>query len=457
MAQIKEPFTIPRSAIIITLLIFIGLTFGIALDFNLAIPIVIFGGIGFFILFRERPLTFLSLLIIARMSLDYSSQYVTITVRDYNLSLSQILGLAIGLLGLYLIYLYRERQKHLLLTGPFLLLILWGTVTLAYSLSWTTSLTEIIRIFDLYVIGLLGFLFVRTPKDFKKLLLALLLSAIIPGLVALYQYFNHIGFSDADVSIPRIFGTFAHPNTLSLYLFALLIVWLIYQRTIAPKNKGSFSLPLYGILFLLLLLLFLTFARVAWLITFLFVLGLAFFRYRVLLIPLIILPLFLLFISPAFQDRVAESFSPDPDSSIVWRKTLWSDVITKTFQDDRVLLGSGINTFPLFASTVRDSVAGSNDAHNDFVKFFIEGGILGLGVLLFFYGWLSYLLLRIKKTTSEPLIQDLSLIMLLFTGCLLIASFTDNIFKNTPVEWIYFVLFGALLALTQKQDTKKTL
>ena len=303
----------------------------------------------------------------------------------------------------------------------------------------------------------MGFLFVRTPKDFKKLLLALLLSAVIPGLVALYQYFNHIGFSDADVSIPRIFGTFAHPNTLSLYLFALLIVWLIYQRSVAPKNKSLFSLPLYGILFLLLLLLFLTFARVAWLITFLFVLGLAFFRYRVLLIPLIILPLFLLFVSPAFQDRVAESFSPDPDSSIVWRKTLWSDVITKTFQDDRVLLGSGINTFPLFASTVRDSVAGSNDAHNDFVKFFIEGGILGLGVLLFFYGWLSYLLLRIKKTTSEPLIQDLSLIMLLFTGCLFIAGFTDNIFKNTPVEWIYFVLFGALLALTQKQGTKKTL
>ncbi len=455
MEQIKEPLTVPRSAVIITLLIFIGLTFGIALDFNLAIPVVVFGGIGFFILFRERPLTFLALLLIARMSLDYSSQYVTISIRDYNLSLSQILGLAIALLGLYLIYLYRERQRHFLLTTPFLLLILWGVFTLSYSLSWTTSLTEIIRIFDLYVIGLLGFLFVRTPKQFKNLLVALLLSAVIPGLVALYQYANHIGFSDADVSIPRIFGTFAHPNTLSLYLFALLIVWLMYQRITATKDNATLPLILYGALGLLLILLFLTFARVAWLITFLFILGLAFFRYRALLLPLIILPLFLLFVSPAFQDRVAESFSPDPDSSIVWRQTLWSDVITKTFQDDRALLGSGINTFPLFTSTVRDSVAGSNDAHNDFVKFFIEGGIVGLVVLLLFYGWLIKLLVRVKKIT--PLMQDLTLIMLLFTSCLFIASFTDNIFKNTPVEWVYFVLFGALLALSQKQGIKKDL
>ena len=229
----------------------------------------------------------------------------------------------------------------------------------------------------------------------------------------------------------------------------------MYQRITATKDNATLPLILYGALGLLLILLFLTFARVAWLITFLFILGLAFFRYRALLLPLIILPLFLLFVSPAFQDRVAESFSPDPDSSIVWRQTLWSDVITKTFQDDRALLGSGINTFPLFTSTVRDSVAGSNDAHNDFVKFFIEGGIVGLVVLLLFYGWLIKLLVRVKKIT--PLMQDLTLIMLLFTSCLFIASFTDNIFKNTPVEWVYFVLFGAILALSQKQGIKKDL
>jgi O-antigen ligase len=194
---------------------------------------------------------------------------------------------------------------------------------------------------------------------------------------------------------------------------------------------------------------------VAWLITFLFILGLSFFRYRALLFPLIVLPLFLLFLSPTFQDRVAESFSPDPDSSIVWRQTLWNDVVTKTFQDDRVLLGSGINTFPLFASRVRDSVTGSNDAHNDFVKFFIEGGLVGLVTFLIFYGWLALLLLRIKRTRTEPFIQDMALIMLLFTSCLFIAGLTDNIFKNTPVQWVYFVLFGALLALAEKKGTKK--
>jgi O-antigen ligase len=456
MEQMTKNLFIPMSAVIITLLIFIGLTFGIALDFNLAIPIVLFGGIGLFILFRERPLTFLALLIIARMSLDYSSQFVSISVRDYNLSLSQILGLAIAILGLYIIYLYRERQKHFVLTTPFLLLIVWGVLTLSYSISLATSLTEIIRIFDLYVIALLGFIFVRTTKQFQTLLLALLFSSVIPGLVALYQYFNHIGFSDADVSIPRIFGTFAHPNTLSLYLFALLIVWLLYRCfVVSEKSSSQFSLFLYGGLGIILILLFLTFARVAWLATLIFVFVFSFFRYPKLLIPLILIPLFLLLVSTPFQDRLRESFSPDPDSSIVWRQTLWSDVITKNLQDERLLLGSGINTFPLFTDTIREGVSGSNDAHNDFVKFFIEGGLLGLGILIAFYSWLVIILLQIKKRTSDRFLKDALFIMLLFTGCLFIASLTDNVFKNTPVQWIYFVLLGALISLTKQGNIKK--
>lgn len=448
---------IPRSALIILLCIFAGLTLGIALDFNLAIPVILFGGIGLFILFNERPLVFLALLIVARMSLDYSSQFVTVSVRDYTLSLSQILGLAIALLGGYLIYLYRDRQTSFPLNRSFLIIILWGLGTLIYSMAPGVSLTEVIRIFDLYVIALLGYLFVRNREDLRTLLVALLASSILPGLVAIYQYVNHIGFIDADVSIPRIYGTFAHPNTLSLYLFSLLVVCLLYQRlTLNTKQTNTSLHPVFSVLlFCLLGLLFLTFARVAWVVTFLFILSLTFFRNPRLLIPLILVPLVLVLLSTPFQERIAESFSPSPDSSIVWRQTLWTDVITKNIQDDRILLGSGINTFPLFTDTLRESVPGSNDAHNDWVKFYIEGGILGLVVLAVFYLHILREIYRLKKTHPDTFIQDATLILFIFTGCLLLASLSDNVFKNTPVQWIYFVLLGSFLGLTSKKPSEK--
>jgi putative inorganic carbon (hco3(-)) transporter len=451
MDQIKTPFIIPYSAVLLTFLTFVGITFGIALDFNLALPVVFFSGIGLFILFRERPLIFFGILLVARMSLDYSSQYLSFTFYDITLSLSQLLGIGIALLGAYCLYLYYPKVKTFGLNTPFLILLIWGVLTLTISLSPSLGISEIIRIFDLYVIALLSYLFIKSKDDLQFLLKAILLSSFIPSLVALYQYVNHIGFSDADVSIPRIYGTFAHPNTLSLYLFSLLVVSFIYYLL----NRKNFTLHqekiFYGLSLFFAFLLFLTFARVAWVITFFFLFLIAVARMKKLLLPLVLIPLILVLLSPTFQGRIMESLSPAPDSSIVWRQNLWSDVIQKTIQDDRILIGSGINTFPLFTTNLRGSLPGSNDAHNDFVKFFVEGGFIGLGILLCFYILLFEILIKAKHTLAhDSALSGIAFALMLFLLCLTIASLTDNIFKNTPVQWIFFALFGAVLALARK-------
>jgi putative inorganic carbon (hco3(-)) transporter len=451
MDQIKKQLFIPYSAVLLTFLTFVGITFGIALDFNLALPVVFFSGIGLFILFRERPLIFFGILIVARMSLDYSSQYLSFSFYDITLSLSQLLGIGIALLGSYCLYLYYPKAKNFGLNSPFLIITTWGILSLAISLSPSLGVSEIIRIFDLYVIALLSYLFVKNKADLQFLLKAILLSSFIPSLVALYQYVNHIGFTDADVSIPRIYGTFAHPNTLSLYLFSLLVVCFVYYLLNRKSFTSGEEKLFYGLSLFFIFLLFLTFARVAWVITFFFLFLIAIARMKKLLLPLILIPLILILLSPAFQSRIAESLSPDPDSSIVWRQNLWSDVIQKTIQDDHILIGSGINTFPLFTTNLRGSLPGSNDAHNDFVKFFVEGGFIGLGILLCFYILLFEILIKTKRTLAhDPALSGIAFALILFLLCLTIASLTDNIFKNTPVQWIFFALFGALLSLAHK-------
>jgi O-antigen ligase len=452
----RKPFFIPFSTVLLLFLVMVGITFGIALDFSLLLPILLGSAIGLFILFHERPLIFLAVLIIARMSLDYSSQYISFSFYDITLTLSQILGLGVALVGVYCLYIYQSSLQSFKLTAPFALIILWGIFSLLFSVAPGSSLTEIIRIFDFFVIAFLAFLFVKTKADYNFLLKALFLSALIPSVVALYQYINNIGFSDADVSIPRIFGTFAHPNTLSLYLFTMLVVCTLYytwnEKTLDDRHRFFF----FAGSFFLGFLLFLTFARVAWIITFFFILVMAVTKARKLLVPLILIPLILILLSTSFQDRIRESLSPDPDSSIVWRQNLWADVIQKTAQDDRRLTGSGINTFPLITENLRGPLLGSNDAHNDFVKFYVEGGIIGLFIFCLYLFLLFHILFQVKKTVpvESPLLQITS-IMIVFLACLTLASLSDNIFKNTPVQWIFFALYGALLSLVHEMNTKK--
>lgn len=56
---------------------------------------------------------------------------------------------------------------------------------------------------------------------------------------------------------------------------------------------------------------------------------------------------------PAVNERVTEALHPTPDSSIVWRQNLWHDMLLKANLEDRVLLGSGMDTFRVSAEALR--------------------------------------------------------------------------------------------------------
>jgi O-antigen ligase len=412
------------------------------------------GALGAALLFRRHPLLLLSLLLVARMSLDYSSEFFQISFRDYHMTLSQALGGAIAALGALLLFLQRKKLGSFPLLFPFGLLIAWGLSTAAYSIAPATTLKEVLRLFDLFSLAFFAFAAVKSRDDVRTLFLAFFASSLLPILFGAYQSVYGIGFEDADVSIPRIFGTFSHPNIFSLYLFTI-IVFALLALFLFVRNRRE-RVVLWGFLGLLLLMLFLTYARVAWVALFLFGVFLAFFRYRLLLFPILLLPLVLFAFSGTFQSRVAESLHPDPDSSIVWRQTLWHDVTLKSVQDGRRLLGSGMDTFPIVSESLRGTRLGSNDPHNDFVKFFVEGGYLGLAVFALYLFSIFFILLSRFLRTNDPWLRTAFGFLILLFLVLEIAALSDNIFKNTPVGWLFFIALGAFLALSKKQDVPQT-
>jgi O-antigen ligase len=433
-----------------TLSVTFSLVFGVSFWLMLAGILFILS----LILIVQNPLLLLSLLIIARMSLDYSAEYFTFTFFEIPVSLSQLLGISIAVLGVIIIILHRKALFNFPLAIPALVLLLWEGFTLSYSIAPYQTLQEALRFFGFFTLGFLAYISVKKIDDFKKLLSAFFISGILPVILALYQWTFGIGIQDDAFSVPRIFGTFSHPNVFSLYLFALIVfAWLFSIIFARSSREKTFTLCILGIFAIVLLL---TFTRIAWLALFIFTLLLALFHYRFLLFPLVLLPLVLFTFSQNFQERLSETFAQRPDSSIIWRKNLWRDVTTESVQSGNLWFGSGMNTFPIVSENLRGITFGSNDSHNDFIKFFVEGGIIGLIVYLIYISSIFFILIKNYFQIRKQSILQLSFgALILFFFVITIASLSENVFRHAPVQWLFFSAFGGLLALARKEMSDK--
>lgn len=412
---------------------------------SILIPVAVFFGIGALYLLFESPLILLGALTVVRMSLDYPSQFITLTFFERSFSLSQLLGLCIAGLGTIFIFSKARLLGRFPLLLPYGLMILWGLGTLAYSIAPSMSLQETLRVFDLFAIGFMAYAVTERYRDYRFLLMAIFASSILPILFGVYQFVFGIGLIDENVSATRIFGTFSHPNVFSLYLFTIAAIASIYTIVYARQDRARLLSSLY--LGLVVVTLLLTYARIAWISLFIFALLVALWRYRFLLLPLILFPLVLTTFVPAVSERVTEALHPTPDSSIIWRQNLWHDMILKTSLEDRSWLGSGMDTFRISAEQLRGKRFGSNESHNDFVKFYVDGGVVGLAVLALYLVTFAFPAIKVRRLTPSHSLKNMASLLLILVLTLMIASLSDNVFKNTPVQWILAIVMGGFLAL----------
>lgn len=398
--------------------------------------------------FLRSPLGLLAILVTIRMSLDYLSETFPLSFGGrYSFSLSQTLGGVLLVLSISLFVSYRRLLRSYPLILPFAILIGYGFFSTANSVAPTLGLQEIARLISIFAIGFLSYLSVRDSRDIGRIFLILIFSSVIPIIESLRQLILGIGIADSSFDVLRIFGTFAHTNVLALYLYSVCVtIVLLY---LASRNtRGEYwrfhpSLFAYGIL--VIALLGLTYTRIAWIAFFVFVLGLSLWRYRILLIPLVALPLVAFSLSATVRERVIESFQTNPDSSIIWRQEIWHDVTTKLRMDHAQVFGTGLDTFSLYAENLRGVRFGSTDSHNDFVKFYVEGGLVGLTIFIIYLSLLGKALRPLFRLPPEY--RSLAFVFTLYAFTLLISSFSDNIHKDTPIQWFFFILFGALLSL----------
>jgi O-antigen ligase len=359
--------------------------------------------------------------------------------------------LAIIVIGFAFLTILRnlDKLKTLPLKIPLLLFILLTLFSIFYSAHTTMSIADWLRILSIFSLYVLSFILIKNRQNFKKIIYTIILSAIIPGSIAFYQFINQSGMTIIDEGITnRIFGTFAHPNLLAYYLTIplALLIFLTLERK-ADEKLNIFTLLVSLPIFILLLL---TYTRGAWIVFLLIILILGALKYKKFLIGVLLgLILLYLTVSP-LQNRVNDLFKYKPGSSVQWRLTLWRDSLG--YSQEKLIGGYGIGTANAIILEKRGKELGSPDPHNDYLKILIENGVLGLISYLFLIiSLLTTLIVRFIKSTSAS-DKNLYLLFIGITLALYSMSLVDNILRNTALQWILWILLGGLFATYQKPN-----
>lgn len=447
----------PKTALFWTLIgsaLISGLTvFGISIPISITLVSALF-------LFHAEfffPGIFLLILVTARMGTDFLADQFSLKLgKSFSLPLSQMLGILLVVYGIIFFSVNFRRRKFF--HGPavslFLVLFLWGVFSPFYSPIDNESslvLRECLRLFGIFFLFVFSYHTIRNKTLLQGIFVTFFVSSILPVLLGIYQFIFGIGYTDEAFSVPRIFGTFSHPNVFSLYLFCLIVLAFAYRRifTQSPAERYVMSglIALYGILLVL------TYTRVSLFITLFFFILLAFFQNKKLLIPLLIFPLVVFLFIPSIQERFSDIIELRSSSSLAWRFALWNDAIQSVLSQGRTFFGYGMGSFSSVVEGMRGNKLGSTDPHSDPIRFFVEGGLVGIGIYVFMIATL-FRNIRVawKSGADDPLLKEMFPIVFSFFAALTLAGFTDHIYSNTVIQWILWIILGATFSLARENE-----
>jgi O-antigen ligase len=391
------------------------------------------------------------LLILARPCLDYFTEQ-TFSIDGWQLNFAGIFAILSIAFCFFVIAKNIHRFKQLPLLRSWLFFFLALATSLLTSINTPVGFTEIARLLSTAFVFYASFVLIEKNKDLSTLIKIIIASALIPSLVAVYQYFTQTGLTVPFEGVyNRVFGTFAHPNLLAFYLIlALALCFVVYL--VSDKNKVTVTL--YGLAAALYLItLVFTYTRSAWLGLLLVIILLGITRYRKFLIITLLVLLISYFSISQINSRVQSFTSNDPSSSIAWRIQLWQDSFGYVM--NRPFLGYGIGTSNEVVLNNRGDLAGSSDEHDDYLRMAIDTGILGLSAFLILIFNLLKSLFNIYRRQTKPRLKTLAFVILTLTFSFYLISFGDNILSNTALQWSLWALLGGLIA-TQKNVGKNT-
>jgi O-antigen ligase len=312
---------------------------------------------------------------------------------------------------------------------------------------------------------------VTTRRRLSWLVAAVLVGSLYPIGYALKQYAAgdltvRTGQSD---SFAAVRGPFNHPNYLAFYL---LVVIGIALAAFLEARRLVVRLALLALLAAASACLFLTYTRSAWIGAAIVVLVLGALRYRILLVAGGVALALAAFAFPSAarkaQDRFGDltsSGESHASNSWNWRTGQWSRM--EHFGWERPVLGQGFGSYPRLSikefgytnphyqvADPRHPFGSKGIApHNDYVKMFVETGIVGLALWVLTLAGLVSTAWRARR--APPLRAYATAMVAVMVG-LVIVSYADNVQGYTTVLLIASAVIGGLAGIQRASRLQQT-
>jgi O-antigen ligase len=397
---------------------------------------------GMLLVFNRMLL--LTLIIVFRSVGDVVLESTRFSVGGYTTGLGGVINLCVILLACMLV-IERPQQFPKKMTWswlPFLLAALFGV---AISPEKGDAIRTYLTLLSYFAMFVSAFYFVRSAQDFRYCVRLVLWSSLLPALYALVDVALHGGGGPEGF---RLQSTFTHPNIFAFYLTLVIPLTLFTLKDQAAPLSGGMRVALTLYFFYLLALLVLTQTRSAWIACLFVFIGYALLFERRYLLYLMLLPVVALLV-PEIRDRLldlgsgTEAVGYAKLNSFAWRLSIWESGL-QWMRPSHYLSGYGVEAFRHFSQTFFPAANKMNwGAHNVYVQWFFDAGVIGLCAYLFLYARMVLTLKSLFRVDRLAAFITISIVIVY-----LVVSSSDNMFGYLVFNWYFWFVIGAACALT---------
>jgi hypothetical protein len=361
------------------------------------------------------------------------------------------LSAAIAVLFILVAIGFLLRQRHGLLAT--ILTALWLCIWTAVAVNTRGASTETLRegVREVSVIALAVIVYnARGAVTVPIATRVVQLIGVAPAIVALYQLAAHTG---VDISGNlRSYGTFAQPNSAAMF-FAIAATASLWRYLDNGRRRSDMLLMT---LFIAALITTFSLDGLITLLTMLTVLGAlrpGSFQSKLGPFAIAVIIVLVFFATPLGAQRVAKESSTSlsttergaANNSLAWRIDKWKMLLPEWERSS--LLGQGLGTTVTVERIPGNKFAGEPPL-NEYVRYLVETGVIGLTILLAALAILIRGLLRKRKipgTLDSGTFNAPTLALAIIAGCL-VNALADNTILNSPMSYTAALIVAAVLA-----------
>jgi putative inorganic carbon (HCO3(-)) transporter len=310
------------------------------------------------------------------------------------------------------------------------------------------SILEMMRILAVVLMFVVLEQMMKDERTMRQLLLAIYLSLLFPLGFTTFGFLVGNPRTEEKGSFLRITGPFLQSNNYGRYLMLMII----FGVAIYPHLDKRYRRPLGVILTLSSAFLLLTYTRTAIVGAVLGLLVIGILQSKRMLLGVILFVVCALLVVPQLSSRFTSltenlSASDDPaGNTLAWRLDYWSEVLALAKRNPVTGIGLGM--------TSRATKA-EKQPHNDFLRAYVETGLIGLGAYIAML--VALLVMGIRAVRASPRGSFGRGIGAGFLGCTLAfiaSSLSANVISNVVTLWYLFAFAAAASAVVWQRSRR---